>query len=158
VFYISNESHLAWLKIAHQGGIGRSAVRLVATDGSGRMDPDALANAVAADQAAGRVPIMIVATAGTTNAGMIDPLSACAGLARAAGAWFHVDAAWGGALVASETNRHLLSGIEYADSVTIDAHKWFATTMGCGMFMIRNRALLSSAFQVFTGYMPSNNR
>lgn len=102
VFYISNESHLAWLKIAHQTGIGRSGVRMVATDGAGRMDPHALAGAIEADRALGSIPIMVVATAGTTNAGMIDPLSDCAALSRAAGAWFHVDAAWGGALIASD--------------------------------------------------------
>jgi glutamate/tyrosine decarboxylase-like PLP-dependent enzyme len=158
VFYISKDSHLAWLKIAHQAGIGRSAVRLVATDGSGRMDVAALTDTMAADKASGCVPIMVVATAGTTNAGMIDPLSACSELARSADAWFHVDAAWGGAVIASEKHRHLLTGIEHADSVTIDAHKWFATTMGCGMFLTRHSFILASAFAVTTGYMPSSDR
>jgi aromatic-L-amino-acid/L-tryptophan decarboxylase len=156
VFYISRESHLAWLKIAHQAGVGRGAARLVATDGSGRMDPDALSDAVKADRAQGCVPLMVAATAGTTNAGMIDPLPDCAQIARAAGLWYHVDAAWGGALVASDRLRSALAGIELADSVTIDAHKWFATTMGCGMFLTRHPHILSSAFQVATGYMPSN--
>jgi glutamate/tyrosine decarboxylase-like PLP-dependent enzyme len=156
VFYISRESHLAWLKIAHQAGIGRSAARLVPTDGRGRMDAAALATLLAADCAQGGVPVMIVATAGTTNAGMIDPLAACARIARDAGVWLHVDAAWGGAAIASDTARGALAGIELGDSVTIDAHKWFATTMGCGMFMTRHAAVLSSAFQVSTGFMPSN--
>lgn len=156
VFYISKESHLAWLKIAHQAGIGRAAARLVATDGSGRMDAKVLAEMVAADKTEGRVPIMIAATAGTTNAGMIDPLTPCAEIARSSGLWYHVDAAWGGAVIASDRLRHLLAGIEQADSVTIDAHKWFATTMGCGMFLTRDPAVLSSAFHVSTSYMPSN--
>jgi glutamate/tyrosine decarboxylase-like PLP-dependent enzyme len=156
VFYISRESHLAWLKIAHQAGVGRSGVRLVATDGSGRMDAAALVAAIEDDRRGGFVPVMIVATAGTTNAGMIDPLERCAELARAQGLWLHVDAAWGGALIASDRLRPLLDGIALADSVTIDAHKWFATTMGCGMFITRHPAVLSSAFQVSTTYMPSN--
>jgi len=156
VFYVSQESHLAWLKIAHQAGIGRSAVRLVATDGLGRMDQTALRDAVIADRANGCVPIMITATAGTTNAGMIDPLFACAEVARSSGLWFHVDAAWGGALITSDRLRHLLAGIERADSITIDAHKWFATTMGCGMFMTRHPQVLSSTFQVSNNFMPSN--
>jgi aromatic-L-amino-acid decarboxylase len=156
VFYISRESHLAWFKIAHQAGIGRNAVRLVATDGAGRMDTSALRDAVTADRDKGCVPVMIVATAGTTNAGMIDPLAACAKISRAAGLWYHVDAAWGGTLIASDTRRADLAGIEEAHSVTIDAHKWFATTMGCGMFFTNDAAALSSAFQVSTGYMPSN--
>jgi glutamate/tyrosine decarboxylase-like PLP-dependent enzyme len=156
VFYVSRESHLAWFKIAHQAGIGRDAVRLVATDGAGRMDTSALRAALSADRDEGCIPVMIAATAGTTNAGMIDPLAICAQIARDAGAWYHVDAAWGGALIASDTRRAALAGIEQAHSVTIDAHKWFATTMGCGMFFTSDAAALSSAFQVSTGYMPSN--
>jgi glutamate/tyrosine decarboxylase-like PLP-dependent enzyme len=156
VFYVSRESHLAWYKIAHQAGIGRDAVRLVATDGGGRLDPQGLAAAIAEDVAAGNVPVMIAATAGTTNAGMIDPLPACGTLAAAHGLWFHVDAAWGGALIASDRLRGALTGIEQADSVTIDAHKWFATTMGCGMFLTRHPEALSAVFRVSTGYMPSN--
>ena len=99
---------------------------------------------------------MLVATAGTTGAGMIDPLSACAAFARFHGLWYHVDAAWGGALIASDRLRGTLSGIEAADSVTIDAHKWFATTMGCGMFITRDPGILSKCFHVSTSYMPSN--
>jgi glutamate/tyrosine decarboxylase-like PLP-dependent enzyme len=158
VIYASEDCHLAWFKIAHQAGIGRSAVRLVDTDGSGCMDCEALAELVASDRAAGRIPIMIVGTAGTTNAGMIDPLRVCARLAREADVWFHVDAAWGGALIASEKLGARLSGIEQANSVTIDAHKWFATTMGCGMFLTTQRSLLSSVFEVSATYMPSNDR
>ena len=157
VFYISRESHLAWVKIAHQAGIGRSAVRQVATDGTGRMDVRALASMIAEDKAAGRVPVLIVATAGTTNAGMIDPIGPCADLAEQHGLWLHIDAAWGGGVVASDRYRGLLDGIERGDSVTIDAHKWFATTMGCGMFMTRHAGILSSTFQVSTGFMPSNS-
>ncbi len=154
--YISREAHLAWIKIAHQTGIGRDAVRLVPTDGSGRMDPDRLAAMIAADRRDGRVPVMIAATAGTTGAGMIDPLPECAGVARRERLWLHVDAAWGGALIASPRHRAVLDGIERADSITIDAHKWFATTMGCGMFLVRDPGILSAAFQVATSYMPSN--
>src|SRR6267142_3790729 len=123
VFYVSKESHLAWLKIAHQAGIGRSAVRLVATDGCGRMDANALNHTLNSDCDRGCVPIMIAATAGTTNAGMIDPLVACAEIARSYRLWYHVDAAWGGALIASDKLRGTLQGIEQADSITIDAHK-----------------------------------
>jgi aromatic-L-amino-acid/L-tryptophan decarboxylase len=87
---------------------------------------------------------------------MIDPLADCAEIARSSGLWYHVDAAWGGALIASDRLRNILVGLEQADSVTIDAHKWFATTMGCGMFITRAAPVLSSAFQVATSYMPSN--
>jgi glutamate/tyrosine decarboxylase-like PLP-dependent enzyme len=156
VFYISRESHLAWVKIGHQAGIGRSAVRQVPTDGQGRMDTDALERMLDEDTARGCVPVLIVATAGTTNAGMIDPIGTCADIARDRGVWLHVDAAWGGAVLASDRLRGVLAGIERARSVTIDAHKWFATTMGCGMFLTREPEILSRTFQVSTGFMPSN--
>jgi glutamate/tyrosine decarboxylase-like PLP-dependent enzyme len=156
VFYCSRECHIAWLKIAHQVGIGRSGLQLVATDGRGRMDPAALTAAIAADRAEGRVPVMIVSTAGTTGSGAIDPLPECTLIAQDLGLWHHVDAAWGGAVIASERLRSVLNGIERADSITIDAHKWFATTMGCGMFMTQHPDLLSLVFQVSTTFMPSN--
>ena len=154
-FYVSADSHLAWLKIAHQAGIGRSAVRLVATDGAGRMDLATLDQAIRIDRANGRTPVMIAATAGTTNAGMVDPLEGCAEIARTHKLWYHVDAAWGGALIALHSPCRQLAGMEKADSVTIDAHKWFATTMGCGIFMTRWPELLSSVFHVSASYMPS---
>jgi glutamate/tyrosine decarboxylase-like PLP-dependent enzyme len=157
VFYISRDSHLAWIKLAHMAGIGRDAARLVDTDGAGRMSARALRAAIAADQTQGCVPVMIVATAGTTNAGMIDPLDACADLAAEHHLWLHVDAAWGGGLIASERLRTRLAGIARAHSITIDAHKWFATTMGCGMFLTARPAVLSAAFDVATSYMPSHD-
>ena len=157
VLYASRESHGAWHKIAHQAGIGRAALNLVATDGAGRMDPAALAAAVALDRAQGRVPVMVAATAGTTAAGMIDPLGAIAALAAREGLWLHVDAAWGGAALVSERLRPHLAGVEAADSLTIDAHKWFATTMGCAMFITPHAPLLSQAFHSATSYMPSSD-
>jgi aromatic-L-amino-acid decarboxylase len=155
-FYTSRDCHIAWLKIAHQAGIGRGALRLVDTDGVGRMDPKRLRQAIADDRAAGAVPVMIVATAGTTGAGMIDPLHACADIAKQQALWLHVDAAWGGAALASNRLRGLLDGIERADSFTIDAHKWLATTMGCGIFISRRADLLSEAFHASTSFMPSS--
>ena len=155
-FYTSRDCHIAWLKIAHQAGVGRGALRLVATDGRGRMDPEALLKAIADDRAAGAVPVMIVATAGTTGAGMIDPLHACADIAKQQALWLHVDAAWGGAALASNRLRGLLDGIERADSITIDAHKWLATTMGCAIFISRRADLLSEAFHASTNFMPSS--
>ncbi|MGI9309331.1 MAG: pyridoxal phosphate-dependent decarboxylase family protein, partial [Gammaproteobacteria bacterium] len=117
--YVSKESHLAWLKIAHQLGLGRHAVRLVSTDGHGRMNSEQLKDALQTDIRAGDVPVLIAATAGTTNAGVVDPLHSCADIARQFDVWFHVDAAWGGALVASPKYRGALDGMERADSITI---------------------------------------
>ena len=153
--YTSRDCQPAWFKIAHHAGIGREALRLIATDGSGRMDAAALAHTVRRDRELGIVPVMISATAGTTGGGMVDPLAACAAVAREHGLWYHVDAAWGGAALCSKRLRHLLEGIELADSITIDAHKWFATTMGCGMFITRHPAVLSETFRVKADFMPS---
>lgn len=155
--YVSAESHLAWLKIAHQNGVGRQAVRLIATGGHGCMDANTLLETIRADTKAGDIPVMLAATAGTTNAGMVDPLHACADIAREHNLWYHVDAAWGGALIASNRERSVLDGIERADSVTIDAHKWFATTMGAGMYLTSRPEILPEAFRVSASYMPSND-
>jgi aromatic-L-amino-acid decarboxylase len=154
--YSSRDCHPAWSKIAHQTGVGRAALRLISTDGKGRMDCGALVQAVRRDREHGTTPLLICATAGTTGGGMIDPLAECAAIARAHGIWYHVDAAWGGAVLCSDRLRYLLSGIELADSITIDAHKWLATTMGCGMFITRDAAVLSEAFRVAADFMPSN--
>ncbi|HEV2443521.1 MAG TPA: pyridoxal-dependent decarboxylase, partial [Steroidobacteraceae bacterium] len=89
--YTSRECQPAWHKIAHQAGIGRSALKLIATDGRGRMDVRALAEAVREDRRHGTIPVLISATAGTTGAGMIDPLEPCATIARECNIWYHVD-------------------------------------------------------------------
>ena len=152
--YASQESHLAWFKIAHQTGIGRDAVRLVPTDGSGRMEAAALGAMVERDQSADRVPVMVAATAGTTNAGMIDPLMPIHQIARDKGLWYHVDAAWGGAICVTPKHREILSGIETADSITLDAHKWLAVPMGAGVILCRDQEILSKTFRIETSYMP----
>lgn len=154
VLYASAESHLAWLKIAHQSGLGREAVRLVATDEAGRMDSTKLEQAITADRRAGHVPVMIVATAGTTTAGVIDPLPGIADIAHAERLHCHVDAAWGGAAAFSPALKPYLEGIERADSVTVDAHKWLSVPMGAGMLLCRDGESLHETFHVATGYMP----
>jgi len=152
--YASSESHLAWLKIAHVSGVGRDAVRLVPTDARMRMDPDALRRLMAEDTAAGHRPVLIVGTAGTTSAGVVDPLTELAGIAADYGCLFHVDAAWAGAAVLSDRLRPHLAGIERADSVTIDPHKWMSVPMGAGAFITAHPGLLAESYRVETSYMP----
>lgn len=155
--YVSSDSHLAWIKIVRAAGLGTSAVRLVPASADGVMDIAALRQCLAEDRAAGLVPVMIGATAGTTNAGMIDPLAAIADVAAREGLHLHVDAAWAGALVLDDQRRDLLTGIERADSITIDAHKWLSVPMGAGMILVRDPANLRAAFDVATGYMPAGD-
>ncbi|MEV5571887.1 pyridoxal-dependent decarboxylase [Spirillospora sp. NPDC052269] len=154
VLYASSESHLAWLKIAHMCGLGRGAVRLVPVTPDLRMDPRALAATIAADRARGHLPFLIVGTAGTTSAGVIDPLPELADLAAAEGLRFHVDAAWAGAVALSDRLRPVLDGIERADSVTVDAHKWLSMPMGAGTFLTSDTEGLQETFRISTAYMP----
>lgn len=156
-FYASADSHLAWIKIARAAGLGRKAVRLVETSGDGRLDPEALREHIERDLLAGYNPFMLAATAGTTNAGEIDPLHECRAIADDYGIHLHVDAAWAGALVVDPKRRALLDGIELADSVTIDAHKWLSVPMGAGMVFVRDLAAVAQAFAVTTGYMPAGD-
>ncbi len=152
--YVTSEAHHSFNKIAHMTGVGRNAIRTVATNEQLQMDLKDLARQVASDRRAGFRPLMVVGTAGTTGAGVIDPLSELARYCRSEDMWFHVDAAWGGAAVISTEMRTYLTGIEEADSITCDAHKWFSVPMGAGMFFCRHPEPLMEAFRAETFYMP----
>jgi len=152
--YVTAEAHQSFNKIAHMTGLGRRAVRTVATDRELKMDPADLARRVAEDRKGGFAPFLVVGTAGTTAAGAIDPLPELARFCRSEGLWFHVDAAWGGAAILSPGLRGHLAGIEAADSITCDAHKWFSVPMAAGMFFCRHADAVREAFRVETSYMP----
>ena len=155
VLYVSAEAHHSFVKIAHQSGIGRDAVRHIGVDGRLRMDVDDLVRQIEADRASGRLPFLIAGTAGTTAAGAIDPLEELAEVAKREGLWFHVDAAWGGATILSPALRHHLVGIEHADSITCDAHKWLSVPLTAGMFFTRHREPILRAFRVeASSYVP----
>jgi glutamate/tyrosine decarboxylase-like PLP-dependent enzyme len=105
------------------------------------------------DREEGWAPFMVVGTAGTTAAGIIDPLPEIARFCRDEGLWFHADAAWGGAAILSPSLKAHLAGIEHADSVTFDAHKWLSVPMGCGMFFCRHRESVARAFHADVTYV-----
>jgi len=153
--YISEEAHHSFNKIAHMAGLGRRAIRTVATDDCLRMDLADLRRKLADDRKDGWAPFLVVGTAGTTGAGAIDPLADLARLCRSENLWFHADAAWGGASVISPRLKHHLAGIEAADSITCDAHKWFSVPMGAGMFFCRHPQTVRAAFHAETSYMPA---
>jgi glutamate/tyrosine decarboxylase-like PLP-dependent enzyme len=138
-FYASAESHHSFLKAARTAGLGRGALRTVPVTDALQMDCDALQRMIAEDRGHGYEPFLVVGTAGTTGAGIVDPLGAMHNVARANGLWFHVDAAWGGAAVLVPELRPVLSGIETADSITFDPHKYLSMPMGAGMFLTRHR-------------------
>ncbi len=155
VLYVSAEAHHSFVKIAHQSGIGRKAVQRVPVDGRLRMDVEELVRQIRADRAHGRLPFLIVGTAGTTAAGAIDPLPALAAVAHQEHVWLHVDAAWGGAAILAPALRHHLAGIELADSITCDAHKWLSAPVGAGMLFTRHREPILQAFRVeASSYVP----
>jgi glutamate/tyrosine decarboxylase-like PLP-dependent enzyme len=157
-FYVSREAHHSFAKVARMAGLGSGGLREVAVTSGLALDPLALDRAMAADAAAGRRPFLVVATAGTTSAGVIDPLDEIERVARRHGAWCHVDAAWGGAAALSPRLSPALAGLERADSVTWDAHKWLSVPMGAGMFLCRHAGAPARAFDVATSYMPSGSQ
>jgi aromatic-L-amino-acid decarboxylase len=144
--YASSEAHHTILRSAGVLGLGRRAVRAVPCDSQGRMRVDALLEAVNADQQAGLVPLAIVANAGTTNTGAIDPLQAIGEIARERGIWFHVDGAYGLPGILDARIRHLYRGLELADSVIVDPHKWLGAAVGVAATFVRDRQLLYRSF------------
>ncbi len=154
VFYASDQAHDSLVKIASVTGLGRDALRRVASDARQEMDVGALRQAIARDRADGHEPFLVVGTAGTTATGAIDPLPQLAALCAMEGLWFHVDAAWGGLAVLSDALRGHVAGIELGDSITLDAHKVLPVPMGAGMFFSRWGAPADAVFAVHTGYVP----
>jgi len=152
--YLTEEAHNGYNKIAHMTGLGRKALRIVATDRHLKLDTKVLERRVAEDRKNGFAPLMVIGTAGTTATGVIDPLEEIGQFCRKENLWFHVDAAWGGAAIISPELKHHLAGIEAADSITCDAHKWFSVPMGAGMFFCRHPHRVAEAFRVGISYMP----
>ena len=150
--YVSAQAHLAWIKIARAAGLGSEAVKLVETRDGLSLDGDTLRKAIAGDPDGD--PVLVVATAGTTAHGAVDDLAGIASVGHEHGAHVHVDAAWAGGVLLDPAHRHLLDGIDQADSVTIDPHKWLAVPMGAGLYLARDWAALKTAFAVTTEYMP----
>ena len=136
--YASTEAHAVVTRAVDVLGLGRRALRFIPVDGRQRMQVDELRRAIERDLAEGRRPLAIVATAGTTATGAIDPLPEIADVCREHAMWMHVDAAYGGALALSPELAPLLTGIERADSVAFDPHKWMGVPLGAGLVLYRN--------------------
>lgn len=153
VVYASEEVHVSVPRALELLGLGRSSLRLIPTDERYRMDADALRGALAADRRSGRVPLAVVATAGTVSTGAVDPLESIADVAAANDAWFHVDGALGAVAAALPETAHLLAGIERADSVTVDPHKWLYVPYEAGAVLVRDPSRLEAAFASPAGYL-----
>jgi aromatic-L-amino-acid decarboxylase len=151
--YASAESHVVQQRAADLLGLGSEAVRPIGVDDRWRMRPDALAEAIERDLAAGVVPAAVVATAGTTATGAIDPLPAIAELCEGAGTHLHVDACYGGPAVLADELRPQLAGIERADSIAVDAHKWLYTPLLGGCVLVRDVRHLIASFATDPTYI-----
>ena len=150
--YTTDYAHQSVAKAARLAGFPRDAVRRVPAGADLRMDAGALRDAVAADRAAGRTPFCVVANAGTTDTGAVDPLPAVADVAAGEGMWLHVDAAYGGFFQLTERGRARLAGIERADSITLDPHKALFLPFGTGALLVRDGAALRAGHAVETGH------
>jgi len=151
--YSSERAHHSVEKAAALAGIRRTNIRSVPVDARLRMDVAELAYQMSSDQAAGLEPMLVVATAGTTDTGAIDSLNDCADAASAAGAWLHVDAAYGGFFILTDRGRSRLDGIDRADSITVDAHKSLLLPYGLGGLLVKDGAALVEANEGRGAYM-----
>ncbi len=157
VIYASEQCHYSLEKSADILGIGRELLRKIPTDERFHIRTDLLRLAIDADRSAGLTPCCVVGVAGTTSTGVIDPLPELAAIAREQQCWFHVDAAYGGVLAFSERHRAKLRGIEEADSVTFDPHKWMFVPFACGAVLVRaGGRVLRDAFDISPEYLSED--
>jgi len=153
VIYVSREGHASVRKAAAILGFPRSAISTIGVDAGYRMNVEEIAGSFDTDRAAGRLPFFVCASAGTTNSGAIDPLPEIADLCGQHGVWLHVDAAYGGFAALTPQGRELLRGLERADSLTLDPHKWLYCPMGVGCALVREVRYLEAAFSTGGEYL-----
>jgi glutamate/tyrosine decarboxylase-like PLP-dependent enzyme len=151
--YMSDQSHTALSRAAMIVGVRPEHVRKVPSDGRFRLDMDELTRMVAEDRDAGLAPIAVCGNAGSTSTGAVDPLDAMADFCGAEGIWFHVDAAYGGFAILTDRGKALLRGMERADSIALDAHKWLFQPFEAGCLMVKDLRKLEDAFSVRPEYM-----
>ena len=152
--YCSREAHYSVVRAAELLGIGSDFVRALPQDAQRRVVPEEVAAAIERDRAAGVAPIAVVATAGTTLTGAVDRIGALADVCADRDVWLHVDGAYGVAAATTASAGHLFAGLERADSVTLDAHKWLFLPKACGVVLVRRREDLHGALSHEEDYVP----
>src|SRR6185369_13511909 len=150
--YGSDQVHSSIDKALMALGLGHDNLRRVPVDADYRLKPDALAAMIAEDRAAGRMPVCIVATGGTTSTTAVDPIRACAEIAKREGIWLHADTAYAGAAAICPEYRRLFDGLELADSIVVNPHKWLLTPMDCSVLFLRDPGVLRDAFTLSLEY------
>src|SRR6516165_1999511 len=157
VVYVSDQAHSSLARTARAMGLRPHQVRVLPTDDRWRLAPGTVAAAVRADRGAGRIPFALCASAGSTNTGAVDPLADLADVCAAERLWLHVDAAYGGFAALTAKGRAALDGVDRADSVTLDPHKWLFQPMECGSVLIRDGARLERTFAIHPDYLDGND-
>jgi aromatic-L-amino-acid/L-tryptophan decarboxylase len=155
VLYASAEAHSCIQKAVELLGLGADSMRKIAVEADFRMDVAALRKAILADRSAGREPFCVVASAGTAGTGAIDPLGEVAAICKEFGLWFHVDGAYGALGFLDPGLRHKFSGMEGADSLAVDPHKWLSVPVECGCILVRDDALLRRTFSLVPAYVQT---
>jgi glutamate/tyrosine decarboxylase-like PLP-dependent enzyme len=153
VIYVADQAHSSIARAARILGMGADQVRVLPVDESFRLSAKTIAEAMDADAAAGRRPFALVANAGATNTGAIDRLGELATLCRERGVWLHADAAYGGFAVLTQRGKAELAGLELADSITLDPHKWLYQPFECGCLLVRDGRRLHDAFAILPDYL-----
>ncbi len=153
VAYLSQQTHFSAAKALRIMGLTTEQIRIIPCDDQLRMDTRSLEKAILQDLEAGKKPFVVVATAGTTNTGCIDPLHPIADICDRYDLWFHVDGAYGASVLVSNEYHHLLDGISRADSITWDAHKWLFQTYACSMILFKNSHDLANCFSSNPEYL-----
>ena len=153
--YCSAHAHSSVEKAAITLGLGTENVVRIATDAEHRLRPELLQSAIGADRAAGFRPLAVVATVGTTSTTSVDPVPAIAAICRREGLWLHVDAAYGGAMALLAEGRALFAGVEEADSLVMNPHKWLFTPMDCSVLWTRHPAVLKRTFSLTPAYLET---
>ncbi|HMG66539.1 MAG TPA: pyridoxal-dependent decarboxylase [Chitinophagaceae bacterium] len=158
VAYVSEERHVSLDKAADAVGIGRKNLRIIPTNDSYQVRIDLLEKAIKKDKEKGLKPICIIGLAGTTNLGAVDDLVMLSKIAQRENCWLHADAAYGGGMLLSNKNRGLLPGLELADSVTIDPHKWFYAPLDAGAILVKDRHRLNISFGLQPSYLTDQSQ
>jgi aromatic-L-amino-acid decarboxylase len=155
--YVSTQSHSSIEKAALLAGIGRENVRAIPVDDRYAMRPDALEEAIAADRAAGRLPSVVVATTGTTASTALDPVAAIAEVADKYKLWLHLDAAMAGSAMILPECRWMWYGVERADSIVVNAHKWLGAVFDCSLFFVRDTEHLIRVMSTSPSYLRTSS-
>jgi len=158
VIYYSDQTHNSIEKALRVLGFAREQIRMLPSDEDFRLPVESLRRAVAEDRADGKRPFCVIANAGTTNTGAVDPLDQLADFCERENLWLHVDGAYGAAACLSERGRRLLVGIERADSLSIDPHKWLFQPFEIGCVIARDARLLKNTFHTMAGYLEDTKR